>query len=146
MKKQWILVANASMARLLRRGAAIEPLIPLETLTHEQSRQKAGDLADDRPGTDNSRDANRFEARTDMHRKEHLRFANEISARLDKGLADGEFESLRIFASNPFLGELRARLSEAVDKRVEQAIDRDFTSLALAELESHIASASAAGT
>ena len=64
MKKQWILIANASMARLLRRGTAIGPLIPLETMTHEQSRQKAGDLADDRPGTDNSRDANRFEAKS----------------------------------------------------------------------------------
>ena len=51
-----------------------------------------------------------------MRRKEHLRFAREIGQRLDAGLVAGEFNALWFFASSPFLGELKARLSDAVDK------------------------------
>ena len=141
MKDQWILVANASVARLFRRGSATEPLSPVATMTHQQSRLKGVELAADRPGreaTDNSRGANSFEPRSDVRRKEHLRFAHEISVRLDKGLANGEFGSLLIFASNPFLGELRALLSEAVEKRVRLSLDNDLTALGLAEIEARL--------
>ncbi len=141
MKSQWILVANASLARLFSRDSLVDPLIPLTTMTHLQSRLKASELAGDRPGreaADNSRGANRYEPRSDVRRKEHLRFAHEIAQRLDSGLAAGEFDSLLIFASNPFLGELKAQLSEAVEKRVKLALDNDFTALGLAEIEERL--------
>ena len=142
MKKQWILVANAALARIFRRGSALEPLVPVETMSHEEGRMRGRDLATDRPGTeatDNSRGANHFEPRTDVRRKEHLRFAREIAARLDKGLASHEFDSLALFASNPFCGELRTQLSEGVEKRIELTHNIDFTSLDLAELEKRLA-------
>jgi protein required for attachment to host cells len=141
MKDQWILVANASVARLFRRGSVAEALCPMATMTHQESRLKAAELAEERPGreaTDNSRGANRFEPRSDVRRKEHLRFAHEISERLDKGLAAGEFDSLLVFASNPFLGELRALLIKAVEKRVTLALNNDLTALGLAEIEARL--------
>ena len=141
MKDQWILVANASLARLFRRGSAAEPLTPVATMVHQQSRLKAAELTSDRPGreaVDYGRGTNRFEPRGDARRKEHLRFAHEISERLEKGLANGEFDSLLIFASNPFLGELRALLSEAVEKRVKIALNNDLTGLGLAEIEARL--------
>jgi protein required for attachment to host cells len=141
MKDQWILVANASVARLFRRGSATEPLTPVATMTHQKSRLKTAELAADRPGreaTDYSRGANRFEPRSDARRKEHLRFAHEISERLDHGLAAGEFDSLLIFASNPFLGELRALLNEAVERRVRLWLNNDLTALGIAQIEARL--------
>jgi protein required for attachment to host cells len=141
MKDQWILVANASVARLFRRGSGAEPLVPVATMTHQKSRLKAAELAQDRPGreaNDHSRGANRFEPRSDVRRKEHLRFAHEISERLEKEWAAGAFDSLLVFASNPFLGELRAALSEGVDKRVKLALNSDLTALGLAEIEARL--------
>jgi protein required for attachment to host cells len=141
MKDQWILVANASLARLFRRPSVAEPLTPVATMTHLKSRLKAAELATDRPGreaVDNSRGTNRFEPRSDARRKEHLRFAREISERLNNAVAAGEFDSLLIFASNPFLGELKALLSEAVEKRVRVALNNDLTGLGVAQIEARL--------
>ena len=141
MKRQWILLANASHARLLSRDSATDPLVPLATLEHPKSRLKASQLADDRPGheaTDNSSGGNRYEPRSDVRRKEHQRFAREIAQRLDAGLASGQFSVLWIFASSPFLGELKAQLSDAVNKRVHLALDSDLTALGLAEIEQRL--------
>ena len=141
MKRQWILLANASHARLLSRDSATDPLVPLATLEHPESRLKASQLADDRPGheaTDNSSGGNRYEPRSDVRRKEHQRFAREIAHRLDAGLAAGEFNAVWLFASSPFLGELKAQLSDAVNKRVHLALDSDLTALGLAEIEQRL--------
>ena len=141
MKRQWILLANASHARLFSRDSTTDPLVPLATLEHPESRLKASQLADDRPGheaTDNSSGGNRYEPRSDVRRKEHQRFAREIAHRLDAGLAADEFSTLWLFASSPFLGELKAQLSEAVNKRVHLALDSDLTALGLAEIEQRL--------
>ena len=127
MKVQWILVANASVARLFRRDSPTDPLIPLTTMEHPESRLKASQLADDR-----------YEPRIDVRRKEHQRFAREIAERLDAGLAAGEFSALWLFASSPFLGELKAQLSDAVDKRVQLALNSDLTALGLTDIEQRL--------
>ena len=100
MKRQWILLANASHARLLSRDSATDPLVPLATLEHPESRLKASQFADDRPGheaTENSSGGDRYEPRSDVRRKEHQRFAREITHRLDAGLAADEFSTLWLF-------------------------------------------------
>ena len=141
MKREWIVLANASHARLLSRDSATDPLVPMATLEHPESRLKGSQLADDRPGheaTDNSSGGNRYEPRSDVRRKEHQRFAREIAHRLDAGLAASEFNAVWLFASSPFLGELKAQLSDAVNKRVHLALDSDLTALGLAEIEQRL--------
>jgi len=141
MKNQWIVVANASLARFFKRDSPTDPLVALPTMEHPESRLKASQLADDRPGheaTDNSSGGNRFEPRSDPRRKEHRRFAREIAERLDDAMAEGDFKSLWILASDPFLGELKAELSDAVARRVLLTVDSDFTSLGVGELEQRL--------
>jgi protein required for attachment to host cells len=138
MKTQWIIVANASLARLFKRDSPSDPLIALPTMEHRESRLKGSELTNDRAGheaTDHSSGGNRFEPRTDPHRKEHQRFAHEIAERLDTGLAEDAFKSLWICASDPFLGELKAALSDAVRHRLQHTVGSDFTSLGVDELE-----------
>ena len=142
MKPQWILVANASLAHLFSRDSPTDPLVPLATMEHAESRLKGSELADDRPGheaTDNNNSGgNRYEPRSDVRRKEHQRFAREIAERLETGLAAGEFSTLCLFALSPFLGELKSQLSDAVEKRLQVALDSDFTSFGLAEIEQRL--------
>ena len=147
MKHQWILVANASLARIFRRDFPLAALEPVETLTHEESRMRRSELATDHPGrdaTDNNYNNNinnnthgvvRFEPRTDARRKELDHFAREVADRLDQGLAARKFESLAVCASNPFLGELRTRLSEPVQKKISLEFNADLTSLSPTEIE-----------
>lgn len=138
MKHQWVLVANASLARIFSREFPLASLVPVETLTHEESRMRRSELATDRPGrevTDTSHGAVRFEPRTDARRKELHHFACEVADRLEQGLAARKFESLEVCASNPFLGELRTRFSEPVQKKIKLEFNADLTSLSLAEIE-----------
>jgi protein required for attachment to host cells len=138
MKTQWIVVANASQARFFKQDSASGPLIAVTSMAHPASRLKGSELANDRPGheaTDNSPGGNRFEPRSDPRRREHRRFAREVADRLDDALGAGEFSSLWICASDPFLGELKPELSEAVRHRLERTTDSDFTSLDIGEIE-----------
>lgn len=93
-----------------------------------------------RSGRQQSR-ANRFEPRSDARRKKHQRFAKDIARRWDKGLAANEFDSLLLFASEPFLGELRAQLGEAVERHLKLPFSNDLTSLRLAEIEARLQAA-----
>lgn len=139
------LIANASLARLfIRKPRGKKKLIPLFTLEHPQSRSKGVDLADDRPGheaTDRRYGGTSFPARTDPRRKEHQHFAQQLAQRLHEGLNGGEYEGLYLFASSPFLGELKAALDAAVARTVRATVDLDLTSYELKELEQRVTDA-----
>lgn len=135
MKNQWIVVANASLARIFRQDANNAALEPVESLTHAESRMHASELpAREQPGGGRDHHDDRFEARNDIRRKEHVRFARALADRLDKALAAHEFDSLTILAAKPFLGELRQQLSEAVGGRIGVEVNNDFTGLTAAEI------------
>ena len=141
MKTEWIVVANASQARVFKRESPTGPLLAVSTMEHPESRAKGTQLGDNRPGheaSDFSAGGNRFEPRSDPRLKEHRRFAHEIAKRLDEALARGEFGSLALFASDPFLGELKGALSAPVAHRVQSTRDSDFTSLAIDALEERL--------
>jgi protein required for attachment to host cells len=141
MKTQCIVVANASIARLFKRDLPDGSLLALSTMQHPQSRAKGSELGDERPGheaTDHSAGGNRFEPRLDPRRKEHLRFAREIADRLDEALAQREFDSLALFASDPFLGELKNALSEPLLERLQLSRSSDLTSLGADALEERL--------
>jgi protein required for attachment to host cells len=141
MKTEWIVVANASLARVFKRESPAGPLSAVATMEHPESRAKGSALSSDRPGheaSDFSAGGNRFEPRSDPRRKEHHRFAHEIAERLDEALGRNEFGSVALFASDPFLGELKGALSEPVRQRLQVARDSDFTSLGIDALEERL--------
>jgi protein required for attachment to host cells len=141
MKKQWILVANGSLARFFSRTGAGDPLVAVETIDFPEGRLKVSELERDRQGherSDNSSAATHFEPHTGTHRKRMHQFARELAERLEEGLVDGEFDTLWLTASSPFLGELRTALSRAVSARLQWAHDADFTGLDVGTLETRL--------
>jgi protein required for attachment to host cells len=141
MKKQWILVANGSMARLFSRTSVGDPLVSLYTIDFPEGRLKGSELERDRQGhenSDNSSAAAHFEPHTSQRRKLLHRFARELAERLEDGQARSAYASLWLVASSPFLGELKAALSPAVTARLQGVHEADLTSLDVGAIETRL--------
>ena len=145
MKPEWILIANASRARLLQKEAGC-PLVVINSFDHPQSRSMASELGDDRAGqekADRSFGGVADQPRLDPKDKEHLRFARELADYLEAQSQQGRFQSLAIFASSPFLGELKAQLGTGTARLLAATHDLDLTSVGLVELDQRVAHESA---
>src|SRR6185369_13000241 len=105
MKPHWILLANAGYARLLQQEDGAAPVI-LQGFTHSPGRT------------------------ADAHK-----FAHELAEYLDRRAQLGNFDSLAIFASRPFLDELKAELGPATLRRLLATHDVDLTNVGPAELQ-----------
>ena len=141
MKPNWILIANATNARLLQHEGD-GPIVLVASFSHPESRSKVSDLADDRAGherTDRSYGGTSYEPRMDAKRKEHERFAVQLTEYLEHAALQNTFAAVTIFASSPFLGELKSHLGDATQKLVAGAHDVDLTSVGVTELKRRIA-------
>lgn len=147
MKPDWILIANASHARLLERRLG-EPLALTRTFEHPQSRRKASELGVARAGHEsgaNSFSGTAYYPRVDAREKEQIRFARELTDYLEQEARRNTFRSVSLFASSPFLGELKRELGDATARLLAGAHDLDLTRVGMAELGSRIAAEAAAG-
>lgn len=143
MKPDWILIANATRARLLQKEAGC-PMVVIESFSHPESRMKTSELGDDRAGqekADRSFGGSAYQPRSDAHEKEHLRFARQLAGYLEQRAQQGQFRTLALFASSPFLGELKAALGAGATGLLTATHDLDLTSVGLAELDRRVAQA-----
>lgn len=140
MKPDWILIANAAHARLLAREPG-SPLVVLKSFEHPQSRSKVSDLADGPSGRERSDQAfggAALQPRQDAKTREHLHFARELADYLEQHAQQHGFNSLAVYASNPFLGELKAELGEATRRLLQGTHDLDLTAFGVGEVERRI--------
>jgi protein required for attachment to host cells len=140
MKPEWILIANSTHARLLEHQHG-SPMVVLQSFENLLGRSKVKDLADDKLGRENSDrgfGGTTYQPRVDAKQKEHTRFARELADYLRQGALQGNFRSLLIFASSPFLGELKPELDANTARLVSATHDLDLTSFGLSELEQRI--------
>ena len=138
--KLWILVANASRARLFSADATGDDWNLIDEFFHEESRAHAGDLTEQR---DNPNAGSLHKPQPEYEpqaRKqiEFARFARELCHRLDRGVDNHAFEQLVIAAPPNFLGTLRNGLSTRVQSRVVLDLNSDFTNLPERELHGRI--------
>ena len=82
-----------------------------------------------------------FAPHTDVHDKEHAAFARELAAFLEKAALAQQYPALSLIASAAFLGELRAQLGPAAQKRLHQAVTLDLSAYEGAELEHRVTQA-----
>lgn len=142
MKPNWILIANASRARLLVQQEEGGNVAVLRSFEHPASRLHSSELGDDERGrqaSDRGFGATAFEPRVDAQRKEHLRFAGELADFLEAGAQHGECGSVHVFASSPFLGELKALLGDATRRLMAGTHDVDLSAVGPAEIGKRIA-------
>ena len=141
MKPEWILIANATHARLLSHDRG-SPMVEIKSFEHPQGRSKVSELTDDKMGrenTDQGMGGTAYQPRMDARHKESVRFARELADYLEPYAQQDAFRSLAIFASSPFLGELQSELGPATTRLLTYLQDLDLTSFGLSEVERRIA-------
>lgn len=132
--KNWLVVANASRARVLEETDKPGVYAHVADLVHPQSRQKGTDLAGDRPGhvpgvASHGSGSSAYDPRTAPREREHDRFALELAGSLNDGIAAGRCAGLVLVASNPFLGYLKEHLNDQAHKVILRTVAADYTAL-----------------
>jgi protein required for attachment to host cells len=133
MMKNWLVVANASRARVLEASDRPGAYTPVADLVHPQSRMKGGQLASDRPGhvegIGHGLGSSAYLPRTDPRVREHDRFARQVATALNDGVAQGRCAGLVLVASDPFLGQLKSHLGAQSRKLLLRTVASDYTAL-----------------
>ncbi|MGB7290531.1 MAG: host attachment protein [Candidatus Macondimonas sp.] len=141
-RKVWVVVADASRARLFRAETPRGPLVELEDAVHSAARLQDQELLSDRAGRafdSQGKHRHGMEAPTDPHDQEAQRFAHELAERLHVHHNAHDFDGLVLVAPPRFLGLLRGALDEQVAKQVLASFDRDLTRIhTAAEVQSHL--------
>lgn len=132
----WLLVANASCARLYETQPRPRTLTLVKSFEHPASRDKGEDLASDRPGhiqTDNpggeAAAHSAFNEPTSPKEYEHERFAMMLAKELEDGRTHNRFDQLILVASPQFHGLLNKQMNGHLTKMVSKHLSKDYTRL-----------------
>lgn len=80
-----------------------------------------------------------YQPRTDVHEREHERFAQELATLLNDGVVTARCAGLVLVVSNPFLGRLKAHLGVQAQRAVLRTLAADYTTLPDHELMKRLA-------
>ncbi|MFP2963192.1 host attachment protein [Myxococcus sp. 1LA] len=137
----WILVGNASRARLFATDAkAEEDWRLVEEFHHEESRARQSELLEqaDNPNAGTLHGPPSENEPNGRKEVERDRFARELCAYLDKGHDQHDFDKLVIAAPPEFLGRIRRVLSARVRQRVLLDVDSDYSNVPAKELPDRV--------
>lgn len=136
MPVTWIVVANASHAKLFANKGPNKGLELVKTLDHPESREKASELVSDRIG--NFAGSGSYAQATSPKEHEAERFAKEIAHELEHGRVSQAYEKLVLVTSAHFMGLLNHRITAQVKHLVSASINKDYTHLNVKELTGHL--------
>ncbi|HEX5079828.1 MAG TPA: host attachment protein [Geminicoccaceae bacterium] len=137
----WVLVADASRARLFR---VEQPQLALRAALDEEligSNLPSREIASDRPGRTFDRGGqgrHAMEPPTDPARYAQEVFARDIGRLLDEKRKSRLFERLVVVAPPQFLGDLRAAMPQHLRGAVGAEVAKDLSKLPPHELEEHL--------
>lgn len=136
----WVLVADASRARLLCSEKAKLPLIELEGFVHPQSRLKNSELLSSSPGS--SKDAGgegRHGVESPSAKQHEFEvFARQLCERINRADKDNEFNRLCLVCSPQFLGQIRQFLDEQVRQKVTVEVDKNLVGHTVKDIRAHL--------
>ena len=133
MDRIWIVSANAARARVFERDPQTAALTETAAFVHPASRQHDRELDSDRAGhvqrgyASDSRGSTQYAPPLSAHERERARFARELAAFIGREVQARRCPGWILFASDPFLGELKATLGDAARKALLCAEPCDLT-------------------
>ena len=141
MATTWILIANASFARLYANHGVKKGLELIKEFSHPESREKSSDLVSDRPGHNQGQGNGHgsFVPASEPKQVEAGRFAQELAKELEHGRANNIYDRIILVASSPFIGLLNSRFSNHVRGLITDSIEKDYTKVAQQELPVRLA-------
>ncbi|NLF53354.1 MAG: host attachment protein [Thauera phenolivorans] len=143
MSMTWILVANASLAKLYENSGPNKGLKLVKELVHPESRQKNGELVSDRSGAmaGNGTGGGSMQPQTLPKQHEAKVFAQEIAQELYQGRATNAYKRLVLVAPPSFMGMLNGVLDAPTAQLVTDRFEKDYTKTPDGELAGHLSSA-----
>jgi protein required for attachment to host cells len=137
----WVLVADASRARLFRAEQPQQILTPALGEELIGSNLPSREIASDRPGRSFDRGGqgrHAMEPSTDPARHAQEEFARDVVRLLDEKRKSGSFERLVVVAPPQFLGDLRAVMPQQLQAAVSAEVAKDLSKLPPHELQGHL--------
>lgn len=125
----WILVANASLARLYENLGPNKGLKLVKELIHPESRLKNAELVTDRPGSMPSRGNGHGSTQPQTQPKEHQAkvFAHELAQELYQGRTSNAFARAILIAPPNFMGMLNTVLDSPTAQMITDRFEKDYT-------------------
>jgi protein required for attachment to host cells len=141
METTWILICDASRARILSFDHEHEPWGVVEEHGNPEGRARGRDLASDREGR--TRLAGRggqgsMEPGRDPTSIEARRFARFLAGRLEQGFDEHRYARLVLVTSPRFLGLLRKTLSDPVARLVAVTVAKSLTRANTRDIRAHL--------
>jgi protein required for attachment to host cells len=125
----WILVANASLARLYEHLGPNKGIRLVKELIHPESRYKNSELVTDRPGSMASSNGGQGTKAPQTRPKDHQArvFAQELAQELYQGRTHNAFGRAIVVAPPAFMGMLNAVLDHPTAQLVTDRFEKDYT-------------------
>lgn len=142
MQPTWILVADGVRARLFSPGAEGDTLTELEDFINPDGRKPGRAFSRDRPPRVMESMGNvshAIQPHTSPEEKLSERFAQTLSAVLERGRVEHRYERLILAAPPRFMGALQHALGKHVRACVVAQLGKDLTGLPAAEIQSRLA-------
>lgn len=138
----WILVANASQAKIYANAGPKKGLKLVKALAHPESRQKASDLVSDRPGQMHSpgNGHRASQPKTDPKSNEASNFAQELAREFNHGRSTQQFDRAILIAPPAFMGLINDKLDGQTAGLVSDRFEKDYTKATNKELAGHLES------
>lgn len=129
MAVTWILIANASEARIFSNNGPGKGISLLKSYAHPESRGKGADLVSDRPGHNQAAGNGHgaYVQASNPKDNEAERFARELVSELDSGRTSNSFKKIALVSSPGFLGMLNSHLNSNLEKLVSSRVEKDYT-------------------
>ncbi len=140
MSKTWILVANASLAKLYSNCGPNKGLELVKEMNHPESRQKNKELVTDRPGNIQGSPGSGYEAQTQPKEQAARAFAQELAQEFYQGRNKNAYERAILVAPPGFMGMLNNELDGPTTKLVIDRVEKDYTKTSVPQLTEHLGS------
>jgi len=137
----WILVADASQARLFWTDGSQTPLVELKDFLHIEGRSKISDLVSDQPGKHSGTGAtgtHGMENKQDIKEQERDVFAREICTHLQKSHEQKQFQRLYLVAPSHMLGALNKHLDKGTRDTIQEEFDLLLVKASPDEIRGHL--------
>jgi len=141
MSTRWVVVADASRARIFETRALGRGLREIEDLDNPAGRAHSHDLLADAGGRTYANVGARqgkTEPRSDPVEHEVELFAKRLADRIEQGRVERRFERLCLVAPPRFLGLLREKCCRETGKLVEFELAKDLSRLDAAAIDAHL--------
>ena len=138
----WILVANASLAKLYANLGPNKGLTLVKELIHPESRQKNGELVSDRSGAMGAVGSGGGSMQPQTLPKQHEAkvFAQEIAQALYQGRTSNAFKRAILVAPPAFMGLLNAVIDGPTAQLITDRFEKDYTKTPENELSERLGS------